>query len=74
MRMKLATQNLMHVAERALVAAMGKACLGVKGTKNVNLSMDGAAAEVECGRNEGCRGESKVANGGRGKVECGNGI
>ena len=74
MRMKLAAQNPMHVAERALVAATGKACLGVKGTKNVNLSMDGATAEVECRRNKGCRGESKVANGGGGEVECGNGI
>ncbi len=74
MRMKLATQNLMHVAERALVAAMGKACLGVKGTENVNLSVGGAAAEVECRRNKGCRGKSKAANGGRGEVECRNGI
>ena len=74
MRMKLATQNLMHVAERALVAAMGKAFPGVKGTKNVNLSVDRAAAKVECRRNEGCRGERKVANGGGGEVECGNSI
>ena len=74
MRMKLAAQNPMHVAERALVAATGKACLGVKGTENVNLSVDGAATEVECGRNKGCRGESKAANGGGGEVECGNSI
>ncbi len=47
MRVKLAAQNPTHVAERVLVVAVGGACLGMKGTENVDLSV--GEAKVECG-------------------------